>query len=154
VNHPQIDAQNSTFLNDYQACLDCAGPSNQDIWQYYGGTLSGYGQSCGLSTTPVSNTSTTTNSTSSLTLASSTELPQSYTTTLGNATTSVNTGTSSSGSPSASVGCFRARSNGIVLLTETQNSALVPVSGTGSTSKSSFYGVFVLAFGAMSAGLV
>ncbi|KAI1143543.1 hypothetical protein F5Y05DRAFT_408988 [Hypoxylon sp. FL0543] len=42
------------FLSDYKACLQCAGPDNQDIWQYYGGTLTKDATSCGLSTTPLS----------------------------------------------------------------------------------------------------
>ncbi|KAH8769272.1 hypothetical protein BGZ57DRAFT_465626 [Hyaloscypha finlandica] len=134
---------NSTFLTDYERCLECAGPSNQDIWQLYGRTLSGYGESCGLSTTPVSNTSATTTSASSSTPASTavlstsaTEILQSSTTAPRNSTTSTSTGASSVGSPSAS------------------SPAIVPVTGRGSTSKGSFYGVFVLAFAALFAGLV
>ncbi|KAI2629631.1 hypothetical protein GGR54DRAFT_649991 [Hypoxylon sp. NC1633] len=42
------------FLTDYKACLQCAGPDNQDIWQYYGGTLTTDASKCGLSTTPLS----------------------------------------------------------------------------------------------------
>ncbi|KAI4868597.1 hypothetical protein F4820DRAFT_409854 [Hypoxylon rubiginosum] len=42
------------FLSDYQACLQCSGPDNEDIWKYYGGTLSTSAASCGLSTTPLS----------------------------------------------------------------------------------------------------
>ncbi|KAI1407863.1 hypothetical protein F5Y13DRAFT_205664 [Hypoxylon sp. FL1857] len=43
-----------TFLTDYKACLQCAGPDNQDIWQYYGATLTRDATPCGLSTTPLS----------------------------------------------------------------------------------------------------
>ncbi|KAF8846631.1 hypothetical protein BDZ45DRAFT_411664 [Acephala macrosclerotiorum] len=46
---------NSTFLSDYNAYLSCAGPDNENIWQYYGTTLTTYGTECGLSFTPVSN---------------------------------------------------------------------------------------------------
>ncbi|KAL7629233.1 hypothetical protein AAE478_000753 [Parahypoxylon ruwenzoriense] len=42
-----------TFLTDYKACLQCAGPDNEDIWRYYGGTLTSAAASCGLSTTPL-----------------------------------------------------------------------------------------------------
>ncbi|KAI1382295.1 hypothetical protein F4677DRAFT_440095 [Hypoxylon crocopeplum] len=44
------------FLADYQACLQCAGPDNQDIWQYYGTTLTRDATPCGLSTSPLSGT--------------------------------------------------------------------------------------------------
>ncbi|KAL2067587.1 hypothetical protein VTL71DRAFT_2012 [Oculimacula yallundae] len=43
---------NEAFLTDYAACLACAGPSDQNIWRYYGGTLTTAGTACGLSTTP------------------------------------------------------------------------------------------------------
>ncbi|KAI1383312.1 uncharacterized protein F4822DRAFT_420132 [Hypoxylon trugodes] len=42
------------FLTDYKVCLQCAGPDNQDIWQYYGTTLTKDASPCGLSTTPLS----------------------------------------------------------------------------------------------------
>ncbi|KAI0382022.1 hypothetical protein F5Y04DRAFT_56133 [Hypomontagnella monticulosa] len=42
------------FLTDYQNCLQCAGPDNVNIWQYYGNTLSRTASTCGLSTTPLS----------------------------------------------------------------------------------------------------
>ncbi|KAI1454372.1 hypothetical protein F4805DRAFT_324456 [Annulohypoxylon moriforme] len=44
------------FLADYKACLQCSGPDNQDIWQYYGTTLTKDASPCGLSTTPLSGT--------------------------------------------------------------------------------------------------
>ncbi|OTB08728.1 hypothetical protein M426DRAFT_7451 [Hypoxylon sp. CI-4A] len=53
-----------TFLADYKACLQCAGPDNQDMyaeifplplfWQYYGTTLTKDASACGLSTEPLS----------------------------------------------------------------------------------------------------
>ncbi|KAI8948053.1 hypothetical protein F4801DRAFT_581807 [Xylaria longipes] len=49
---------NDDFLTNYDTCLKCSGPDNIDIWKIYGGTLSGFGKSCGLSTTPVSGGST------------------------------------------------------------------------------------------------
>ncbi|KAI1107859.1 hypothetical protein F4804DRAFT_328887 [Jackrogersella minutella] len=42
------------FLTDYKACIQCSGPDNQDIWQYYGTSLSKDASACGLSTTPLS----------------------------------------------------------------------------------------------------
>ncbi|KAH8901314.1 hypothetical protein GQ53DRAFT_835168 [Thozetella sp. PMI_491] len=46
----------SIFLTDYQNCLQCAGPDNQNIWIYYGTTLTNAATPCGLSTTPLSGT--------------------------------------------------------------------------------------------------
>ncbi|KAH8592736.1 hypothetical protein B0O99DRAFT_228757 [Bisporella sp. PMI_857] len=45
---------NPDFLSQYQSCLECAGPDNFNIWRYYGGTLTTAGSACGLSTTPLS----------------------------------------------------------------------------------------------------
>ncbi|ORY55476.1 uncharacterized protein BCR38DRAFT_124869 [Pseudomassariella vexata] len=42
------------FLTDYANCLQCSGPDNENIWQYYGTTLKTAAASCGLSTTPLS----------------------------------------------------------------------------------------------------
>ncbi|KAK6954302.1 hypothetical protein Daesc_004269 [Daldinia eschscholtzii] len=42
------------FLADYKACLQCAGPDNEDIWKYYGNTLTKNASPCGLSTSPLS----------------------------------------------------------------------------------------------------
>ncbi|GAW19707.1 hypothetical protein ANO14919_091960 [Xylariales sp. No.14919] len=42
----------NVFLDDYTSCLACAGPENTDIWKFYGGTLSGIAEGCGLPTTP------------------------------------------------------------------------------------------------------
>jgi hypothetical protein len=44
--------EDMTFLDNYADCLVCAGPENFDIWKYYGGTLTGAGDKCGLSTEP------------------------------------------------------------------------------------------------------
>ncbi|KAJ8120954.1 hypothetical protein ONZ43_g2476 [Nemania bipapillata] len=70
------------FLTNYSSCLACAGPDNIDIWKYYGTTLSGYAETCGLSTTPASGSSTDTASTtaaSTTTAAASTQSAQSET---------------------------------------------------------------------------
>lgn len=55
------------FLSDYNSCLECAGPDNEDIWKYYGTALSGAAASCGLQTTPKSGNSTGTEPTISAT---------------------------------------------------------------------------------------
>ncbi|KAI0551718.1 hypothetical protein F4679DRAFT_582178 [Xylaria curta] len=55
------------FLANYDTCLKCSGPDNIDIWKIYGQTLSGFGESCGLSTTPVSGSSDDVGSASSST---------------------------------------------------------------------------------------
>ncbi|KAI0401688.1 hypothetical protein F4802DRAFT_419432 [Xylaria palmicola] len=59
------------FLTDYQSCLECAGPDNFDIWKYYGNTLSGFGEGCGLSTTPESGDTEPTTSVQSSSIATS-----------------------------------------------------------------------------------
>ena len=41
------------FLIDYTDCLACADASIQNVWRYYGATLTIAGEKCGLSTTPV-----------------------------------------------------------------------------------------------------
>ena len=46
--------KDSAFLTDYANCLQCAGPDNDDIWQYYGRSLSKVGETCGLVTEPLS----------------------------------------------------------------------------------------------------
>ncbi|KAI0111264.1 hypothetical protein GGR51DRAFT_71616 [Nemania sp. FL0031] len=66
------------FLTNYSSCLKCAGPDNFDIWKYYGTTLSGYAEPCGLSTTPESGSSTTTAAASSV-VPTSTQPAQSET---------------------------------------------------------------------------
>lgn len=44
----------STFLTDYENCLQCAGSDNEDIWKYYGAELNTTAAACGLSTSPSS----------------------------------------------------------------------------------------------------
>ncbi|POS71434.1 hypothetical protein DHEL01_v210170, partial [Diaporthe helianthi] len=41
------------FQDDYTNCLQCAGADNEDIWRYYGDSLSGPASSCGLATEPL-----------------------------------------------------------------------------------------------------
>ncbi|MBE3042206.1 hypothetical protein IMZ48_06425 [Candidatus Bathyarchaeota archaeon] len=43
---------NEDFLTNYKNCIQCAGPENVGIWQYYGDTLSDVGQKCDLATKP------------------------------------------------------------------------------------------------------
>ncbi len=45
---------NSAFLTDYDACLQCAGPDNVNIWTIYGPALTAAAASCTLSTVPLS----------------------------------------------------------------------------------------------------
>lgn len=40
------------FVEGYNACLQCAGPDEFDIWQYYGRSLSPVGKACGLPSEP------------------------------------------------------------------------------------------------------
>lgn len=42
--------RNKIFLTNYATCQACAGPDNDNIWQYYGSDLAAYASSCGLST--------------------------------------------------------------------------------------------------------
>ncbi|KAI1495935.1 hypothetical protein F5X99DRAFT_401914 [Biscogniauxia marginata] len=44
------------FLTNYQNCIQCSGPENENIWHYYGSTLSNTGEQCGFSTEPLSGT--------------------------------------------------------------------------------------------------
>jgi hypothetical protein len=44
------------FSTDYAACLQCSGPDNEDIWQYYGPYLTAGAVECGSSTVPLSGT--------------------------------------------------------------------------------------------------
>ncbi|KAK6535903.1 hypothetical protein TWF281_000154 [Arthrobotrys megalospora] len=44
----------NVFNTNYANCLQCSGPDNYNIWRYYGFTLTGAGEACGLSTTPLS----------------------------------------------------------------------------------------------------
>ena len=43
---------NEDFLSNYRNCIQCAGPDNVGIWQYYGDTLSDVGEKCDLATEP------------------------------------------------------------------------------------------------------
>ncbi|KAK8169770.1 hypothetical protein IWX90DRAFT_485674 [Phyllosticta citrichinensis] len=47
------------FLNDYKNCLQCAGSDNQDIWQYYGPSLTSAAANCSLETTPLTGSQAT-----------------------------------------------------------------------------------------------
>ncbi|KAK0103165.1 hypothetical protein ONS95_014963 [Cadophora gregata] len=72
---------NDAFLTDYQECLECAGPDNFNIWRYYGGTLTTAGTNCGLSTTPVSGSSSSAASPSTAPAISTTPEPVTESTT-------------------------------------------------------------------------
>ncbi|KAF2259201.1 hypothetical protein CC78DRAFT_537263 [Lojkania enalia] len=45
---------NEAFLTNYQNCIQCSGPDNENIWRYYGGTLGPIGSECGLESEPLS----------------------------------------------------------------------------------------------------
>ncbi|KKY32897.1 putative dynactin arp1 p25 subunit [Diaporthe ampelina] len=42
------------FQTNYKNCLQCAGPDNEDIWQWYGDSLEAAAASCDLDTEPLS----------------------------------------------------------------------------------------------------
>ncbi|KAH8780985.1 hypothetical protein F5883DRAFT_612607 [Diaporthe sp. PMI_573] len=42
------------FQTNYENCLQCAGPDNEDIWKYYGDSIETAAASCGLATEPLS----------------------------------------------------------------------------------------------------
>ncbi|TAQ88656.1 hypothetical protein B7494_g3000 [Chlorociboria aeruginascens] len=44
------------FAQDYASCLQCSGPDNEDIWQYYGPYLTAGAIECGSATAPLSGT--------------------------------------------------------------------------------------------------
>ncbi|CBX90359.1 predicted protein [Plenodomus lingam JN3] len=44
----------SPFLANYANCLQCSGPDNHNIWRYYGRSLAGAGERCGLEVEPKS----------------------------------------------------------------------------------------------------
>ncbi|KAH8678306.1 hypothetical protein BX600DRAFT_148347 [Xylariales sp. PMI_506] len=48
------------FLTDYDNCLQCSGPDNENIWQYYGPELTSAAAACSLATTPVTTSTTST----------------------------------------------------------------------------------------------
>ncbi|CAN8098349.1 unnamed protein product [Discula destructiva] len=54
-NCPSV-CSDTTFLTDYDNCLQCSGPDNADIWQWYGPDLTDYASACGLSTSPLNGT--------------------------------------------------------------------------------------------------
>ena len=45
--------ENAGFVSNYNNCLQCAGPDNVNIWQYYGNSLSAAGEACGFDTEPL-----------------------------------------------------------------------------------------------------
>jgi len=46
----------SIFSCDYANCLRCAGPDNENIWEYYGPYLTSGAAECGSATTPLTGT--------------------------------------------------------------------------------------------------
>ncbi|KAK7512470.1 uncharacterized protein IWZ02DRAFT_493901 [Phyllosticta citriasiana] len=47
------------FLKDYKNCLQCAGSDNQNIWQYYGPSLTSAAANCSLATAPLTGSQAT-----------------------------------------------------------------------------------------------
>ncbi|SPO06367.1 uncharacterized protein DNG_09056 [Cephalotrichum gorgonifer] len=43
----------ASFLANYKNCLQCAGPDNVGIWQYYGNSVGAAGKGCGLDSEPL-----------------------------------------------------------------------------------------------------
>ncbi|KAI1630683.1 hypothetical protein F4809DRAFT_250391 [Biscogniauxia mediterranea] len=96
-----------TFLTDYQNCLQCSGPDNENIWRYYGNTLSNTGEQCGLSTEPLSGEQPDIGAaipagTSSI--ISSSDEPVSSTAPLSSSSTTAETATTTAESPSETTG--------------------------------------------------
>ncbi|KAF3770593.1 hypothetical protein M406DRAFT_326039 [Cryphonectria parasitica EP155] len=46
----------TTFITDYNNCLQCSGSDNEDIWQWYGPELNTSAAACGFSVTPLNGT--------------------------------------------------------------------------------------------------
>ncbi|KAF4302739.1 putative dynactin arp1 p25 subunit protein [Botryosphaeria dothidea] len=140
-----------TFKHDYDACLQCAGSDNVNIWQYYGDSLTKVASSCGYSTTPASGTQAAvsaaiTASSAASTAASTPAAATPVTTPASNSTVS---GTSSSTSAAASTAAATASS--------TSSSTAASASATGAASSAaigwasvmgplSVLGYFVLGF--------
>lgn len=104
-----------TFLHDYDACLQCAGEDNVDIWKYYGGSLSSVAASCGLSTTPLTGTqaavsaaitatsaASATGAASASATATAVTTPSASNSTASGTSAAASTGSSASGSAAAS----------------------------------------------------
>ncbi|KAK8199775.1 hypothetical protein HDK77DRAFT_210283 [Phyllosticta capitalensis] len=91
---------NDAFVNDYKACLQCAGTENEDIWKYYGPSLSSAAAVCSLATTPLSGTqATVASATPAPTASGSSACPTANSTSSASAT---GTGTASASAASAS----------------------------------------------------
>ncbi|KAK0662704.1 hypothetical protein DIS24_g1799 [Lasiodiplodia hormozganensis] len=143
-----------TFLHDYDACLQCAGSDNVDIWKYYGGSLSAVASSCGLSTTPLTGTQaavsaaiTATSAASATGVASASATATAATTpSAGNSTasgTSAAASTGSSASSSAAASTAAASTAAAATASSTASStaaasAAASASATGAASSASF----------------
>ncbi|KAI0596972.1 hypothetical protein F4775DRAFT_562752 [Biscogniauxia sp. FL1348] len=122
------------FLTDYQNCLQCSGPDNENIWRYYGNTLSNTGEQCGLSTEPLSGDQPDVGAaiaagTSSTT--SSSDEAASSTTSVASSTGVVSASTTA-GSPTEATGATESTSASTP--TATQESSLTSASATVSAS--------------------
>ncbi|KAF2969109.1 hypothetical protein GQX73_g4450 [Xylaria multiplex] len=130
------------FLDDYNSCLKCAGPENTDIWKYYGGTLSGIGEGCGLSTTPEGSES---NDGESTTPAGSTSTGPVATQTSSSVINTTTTPTQSTVTPSGSSTTLETSTPAANGTASTTGIVQVPNAGNALLSNSyQFYGVAAL----------
>ncbi|KAJ2996512.1 hypothetical protein NUW58_g950 [Xylaria curta] len=94
--------KDDAFLSNYNSCLKCAGPGNFDIWNIYGRTLSGFGESCGLSTTPEAGNSGGAESTTPAAPTSTEAAEPSITSSVADPTTTPDQATTASPEPTSS----------------------------------------------------
>merc|ERR1711939_1046289 len=139
------------FLSDYQECLECAGPDNFNIWRYYGGTLTTAGTSCGLSTTPVSGSSSSTTSSSAAPTTSSTPEPETTAEpTTPPATTIESATTSSVVTESASATAYpTASTSSSATVESTSTSTTVPFTGGANSASGKMVGALAVIAGAV-----
>ncbi|KAI0465658.1 hypothetical protein F4859DRAFT_500116 [Xylaria cf. heliscus] len=132
------------FLTNYDACLKCSGPDNIDIWKIYGGTLSGFGESCGLSTTPVSGDSADTGSTTSATPTSTVSVESTTSSSVIIMTDAPAASTTAAGETIATSVVSTPATNGTATTTGT-----VPINAAGALSRNAFGLYAVAALGAL-----
>lgn len=89
----------TTFVTDYNNCLQCSGPDNEDIWQYYGSELNATAAACGFSTTPLSGTQDDVDA--AITASNSTAACAAATEASGSSSTATSTGSSASSTSSS-----------------------------------------------------
>ncbi|KAJ4406057.1 hypothetical protein N0V82_010203 [Gnomoniopsis sp. IMI 355080] len=90
----------TTFITDYNNCLQCSGPDNEDIWQYYGGELNDTAAACGFSTSPLSGTQDSVDA--AITASNTSAACAAATESSGSSSTATATGSSASSTDSSS----------------------------------------------------